>query len=422
MLPRELTNPTVFSHDNNTHIEHADIDNNIITNQTTMAAVTENIDPNLSIASLDAGGLSPALKDRRNGGKPPRSKKLRVSISPKKPTVLLSPGARRNRRRSSSHFGGNKKKKKALVDDTDDEEEDSDAEEEEEDSDIEFTLDGAPDIDTPKNSSTTTATTIDGPTPKNNGSKKKGQHQRRRRRSSARFLRLSSGGTENNNDADDSPSNKGEDFTSSEHLGEIYRQAISMNAQNKINAGNSWGLKLIENMDKFIGDDTTKGLEENLTPRSGNNDAEAREELKAARKMKSKDERGRINFTKASCTLDASVKIYSYRVDDVHLSSYRVLANLNRTDNKKDGGAVDVEGGEGGESGEGRSKVTRKKTRSGPTETLENNLGKWVLALLIVMLCFWVHQVLVTPSNTLLTMFHITTLWYMNSQHQHVQA
>lgn len=25
-----------------------------------------------------------------------------------------------------------------------------------------------------------------------------------------------------------------------------------MNAENKINAGNSWGLKLIENMDKFI--------------------------------------------------------------------------------------------------------------------------------------------------------------------------
>ena len=35
----------------------------------------------------------------------------------------------------------------------------------------------------------------------------------------------------------------------------------------------------------------------------------------------------RVIFTKASCTLDASVKIYSYRVDDVHLTSYKVLAN-----------------------------------------------------------------------------------------------
>ena len=36
----------------------------------------------------------------------------------------------------------------------------------------------------------------------------------------------------------------------------------------------------------------------------------------------------RVIFTKASCTLDASVKsFYSYRVDDVHLTSYKVLAN-----------------------------------------------------------------------------------------------
>lgn len=39
-----------------------------------------------------------------------------------------------------------------------------------------------------------------------------------------------------------------------------------------------------------------------------------------------------VNFQKASCALDASVKIYSYRVDDVWSASYRVLQNLNRTD------------------------------------------------------------------------------------------
>ena len=38
------------------------------------------------------------------------------------------------------------------------------------------------------------------------------------------------------------------------------------------------------------------------------------------------------DFQKASCTLDASVKIYSYRVDDVWTSSFRVLENLNRTE------------------------------------------------------------------------------------------
>lgn len=38
------------------------------------------------------------------------------------------------------------------------------------------------------------------------------------------------------------------------------------------------------------------------------------------------------NFQKASCTLDASVKIYGYRVDDTLYSSFRVLENLNRNE------------------------------------------------------------------------------------------
>jgi Condensin complex subunit 2 len=37
---------------------------------------------------------------------------------------------------------------------------------------------------------------------------------------------------------------------------------------------------------------------------------------------------------KASCTLDASIKIYSYRVDDTYATSYRVLENLNRTEQR----------------------------------------------------------------------------------------
>eukprot|EP00579_Thalassiosira_antarctica_P010671 CAMPEP_0201910268 /NCGR_PEP_ID=MMETSP0903-20130614/1702_1 /ASSEMBLY_ACC=CAM_ASM_000552 /TAXON_ID=420261 /ORGANISM="Thalassiosira antarctica, Strain CCMP982" /LENGTH=1016 /DNA_ID=CAMNT_0048444879 /DNA_START=78 /DNA_END=3128 /DNA_ORIENTATION=- len=329
------------------------------------AVITENIDPNLSFASNNGTTTSAT--------KPPRFKKkknLRVSISPKRPTYLSPAGGApraRGRRRSSSHFGNAKKK---YV-----EEEDSE-DSEEEDSDIEFTLDGATDIDAGAekkmigNSATKTKIKI--------GNKKPQQsQQRRRRRSSARFLRLSASGNNDDDDDDaadeDSPTGA-DNFTSSEHLGEIYRQAIRMNAENKINAGNSWGLKLIENMDKFIGEDgggnDANGSGEPLTPRDKN----AREELKAARKMKSKDDKGRVNFTKASCTLDASVKIYSYRVDDVHLSSYRVLANLNRTDNKKDSNAADVDGDGGGEDGGGGEKIVKKRTGPrGPTETLESN-------------------------------------------------
>jgi Condensin complex subunit 2 len=118
-------------------------------------------------------------------------------------------------------------------------------------------------------------------------SKKKTCH-RRRRRSSARFLRLTQPGDDDEEDEGDDE----EQIPETEQLGELYQRAIRMNAENRINAGNSWNIKLIENMDKLTSD--------------GPN----------------------VNFTKASCTLDASVKIYSY----VHLTSYKVLANLNRND------------------------------------------------------------------------------------------
>jgi condensin complex subunit 2 len=143
--------------------------------------------------------------------KPPKAlKKKNVSISPKKPTVI-SP----RRHQSSSRFEhGEEDIAWSLdLDDSEEENEKSDA------------------FERPKTKS----------------------KPRRRRRSSARFLRLSDVGTPGAEDGIDGDSPEGgEDFTSSEHLGEIYRQAIRMNAENKINAGNSWGLKLIENMDKFI--------------------------------------------------------------------------------------------------------------------------------------------------------------------------
>ncbi|RYY69879.1 hypothetical protein EON63_23210 [archaeon] len=43
-----------------------------------------------------------------------------------------------------------------------------------------------------------------------------------------------------------------------------------------------------------------------------------------------RDETRTVNFQKASCTLDASVKIYSNRVDDTYASSHRILESLSR--------------------------------------------------------------------------------------------
>jgi condensin complex subunit 2 len=41
-------------------------------------------------------------------------------------------------------------------------------------------------------------------------------------------------------------------------------------------------------------------------------------------------------WQKASASLDASAKIYGYRVDCVHSDTFRFLSGLNRTDNKSD--------------------------------------------------------------------------------------
>ncbi|CAN0257629.1 unnamed protein product [Laminaria digitata] len=70
----------------------------------------------------------------------------------------------------------------------------------------------------------------------------------------------------------------------------------------------------------------------------------------------------KVNFQKASCTLDASVKIYSHsRVDATHISSYSLLENLNRTDGDK-------ASGKGGGALVGS---TERSTKLGVHETLK---------------------------------------------------
>lgn len=179
--------------------------------------------------------------------------------------------------------------------------------------------------------------------------KQKKISHRRRRRSSARFLHLT------NHDEDDDENE--EDVPESEHLGELYKRAIRMNAENRINAGNSWNLRLIENMDRLI------------------------EEPAQYSKETSKTEGQGVNFTKASCTLDASVKIYSYRVDDVHLTSYKVLANLNRNDTKKQKNNIGNADSMDSEMDQHQTSGMEKgnKNRSGDVDTLETNVGTFLI-------------------------------------------
>eukprot|EP00752_Nemacystus_decipiens_P006580 g5924.t1 len=95
-------------------------------------------------------------------------------------------------------------------------------------------------------------------------------------------------------------------------LTSMYSNIIKLNSENKITREKCWGLHLIDFMDKVIMDEGGQ---------MGGS---------------------KVNFQKASCTLDASVKIYSHRVDATHMMGYSLLENLNRTDNDKpaDGGAT----------------------------------------------------------------------------------
>jgi condensin complex subunit 2 len=169
----------------------------------------------------------------------------------------------------------------------------------------------------------------------------KKKNRRRRRRSSARFLKLS-------------PEDAEEDdaMLSTQNLSQVYQNAIRMNAENKINASNSWNLNLIDHLDRFV---TSSG-----SSQSGQTQIQTDSTSLQA-----------VNFTKASCTLDASVKIYSYRVDDVHLTSYKVLANLNRTETSNSKKLKVT----GKNSEDTNTTQRRSELRKTETETLEQNLG-----------------------------------------------
>eukprot|EP01035_Chromulina_nebulosa_P020477 gene20477-26567_t len=81
-------------------------------------------------------------------------------------------------------------------------------------------------------------------------------------------------------------------------IAEMYKSVIKLSSENKLNEKNSWSFDLIDHMGAIIKEDS--------------------------------DEQKGVNFQKASCTLDASVKIYSNRVDDTYATSHRILESLSR--------------------------------------------------------------------------------------------
>ena len=119
-------------------------------------------------------------------------------------------------------------------------------------------------------------------------------------------------------------------------IAEMYKTVIKMSSENKITMKNSWSYDLIDHMGNLIRDEST-------------------------------GQRG-INFQKASCTLDASVKIYSNRVDDTHASSQRILDSLSRTYTNGDGD------GEGQQRGAARVGSKNASSKLNIAETIEKDV------------------------------------------------
>ncbi|KAG4980039.1 hypothetical protein JHK84_033615 [Glycine max] len=119
---------------------------------------------------------------------------------------------------------------------------------------------------------------------------------------------------------------------------DLFQNCIKLASENKINQKNTWELNLIDHLTDII-----KAEEEN--------DAET-------------------NFQKASCTLEAGVKIYSLRVDSVHSEAYKVLGGMNRAGQEAEEdttlNGVNIESGQV----ESRKETSKKLS---PLSTLESS-------------------------------------------------
>ncbi|TMW94675.1 hypothetical protein EJD97_009948 [Solanum chilense] len=125
-----------------------------------------------------------------------------------------------------------------------------------------------------------------------------------------------------------------------EQILELFQNCIKLASENKINQKNTWELGLIDHLCEIV-----KVEQEN--------DSET-------------------NFQKASCTLEAGVKIYSMRVDSVHSEAYKVLGGINRVGNanEQDPAAEGANAENDQQEGHIRKEQDRKLS---PLSTLESS-------------------------------------------------
>ncbi|KAJ6803752.1 condensin complex subunit 2-like isoform X1 [Iris pallida] len=129
-------------------------------------------------------------------------------------------------------------------------------------------------------------------------------------------------------------------FLNHSQILDLFQNCIKLASENKINQKNTWDLGLIDHLSEII-------------------------------KVRSKEDDDETNFQKASCTLEAGVKIYSLRVDSVHSEAYKVLGGINRAGREQD--AENVAGSDNSQTEVedlGKKELGRKLS---PLSTLESS-------------------------------------------------
>ncbi|KAK9084788.1 hypothetical protein Sjap_025199 [Stephania japonica] len=123
---------------------------------------------------------------------------------------------------------------------------------------------------------------------------------------------------------------------------ELFQNCIKLASENKINQKNTWELGLIDHLSEII-------------------KAEAEDDEET-------------NFQKASCTLEAGVKIYALRVDSVYSEAYKVLGGINRAGREDEQEATVEDGNNDIVKDDGRAKKDADKKIS-PLSTLDSFEG-----------------------------------------------
>lgn len=127
-----------------------------------------------------------------------------------------------------------------------------------------------------------------------------------------------------------------------EQILDLFHNCIKLASENKINQKNTWELTLIDHLCEII-------------------------------KVEEEDD-SETNFQKASCTLEAGVKIYSMRVDSVHSEAYKVLGGINRV-GQEDEKDSSVEDGNA-TAGQGENDEKKEQGRKlSPLSTLESSFA-----------------------------------------------